>query len=244
MHDPSDMSGEWPGFSPGLEEYGPADARSGLAAGWSVPWSDLMMVMFILFVVMFVYVTTHRDVSIMFRAYGEDAATAEVDPLEGLIGRLTGDQKSRALDGFFAAGGPEMLFKSELSGVSVMREGAGRLRIVLRGDTFFAAGGSVLNPEAGMYLKEISDLLRLSTGAIQVIGYASEGEVDSVAGFTLSSARATAVAAHLIEGLGVEAARFTVSGRSIHEPEVPSTAAMHENVNRRVEIIIRTDGKG
>lgn len=244
MNDFSETSAAGTGLPPGLEDYGSDSVRAGLATGWSVPWSDLMMVMFILFVVMFVYVSTHRDVSIMFRSHAEDAAATQIDPLQGLIGRLSGDQRTKAFEGFFAVGGPEVLYKSDVSGVSVMREGKGRLRIVLRGDTFFSQGRSVLNPEAGMYLKEISELLRLSTGGVQVIGYASQGETDSLAGFGLSTARATAVAAHLIEGFGVEAARFTVSGRSIHEPEIPATAAMHEKVNRRVEIVIRTDGKG
>ncbi len=95
-----------------------------------------------------------------------------------------------------------------------------------------------------MYLKEIAELLRLSTGGINVIGYASQGEADSVLGFTLSTQRATAVATHLIEGLGIEDARFTVTGRSIHAPEIPATAVTHQMVNRRVEIVINTGGKG
>ncbi|MBU1249392.1 MAG: flagellar motor protein MotB [Proteobacteria bacterium] len=45
------------------------DDSSGEVRGttsWAVPWSDLMMVMFVLFVVLYVYASTHQEVRFIF----------------------------------------------------------------------------------------------------------------------------------------------------------------------------------
>ena len=51
------------------------NASLGLSAHWSVPWSDLMMVMFVLFAVLFAMQLTERDINEMFTEAGPASNT-------------------------------------------------------------------------------------------------------------------------------------------------------------------------
>ncbi|MBU1249393.1 MAG: OmpA family protein [Proteobacteria bacterium] len=133
----------------------------------------------------------------------------------------------------------EVFYKSHLSGVSVIREGE-EVRVVLRGTDFFEQGRTELSPGGTDYLFEIAELMHLSQGPVEVIGFADAEEPSGVEGFSFSARRAASVAAYFINNTGIAPGRFSVTGKGEYSPEVPATTEHADESNRRVEIVIHT----
>ncbi|MEF2231963.1 MAG: OmpA family protein [Pseudodesulfovibrio sp.] len=217
--------------------------EGGAASGmhdWAVPWSDLMMVMFVLFVVLFVYADSHQDVKVLFsRDSAEKAqAASTLDPLIGLIGQISSRAGGAFTSDAVRVADNRVLFRSRASGVTVVRENGRQVRVILRGKLFFDAGQKALKADAGQYLEEVAEVVRLSVGMVHVIGYASADEVAGGHGFDLSSGRAADAARHLMEQFGVDPQRIVITGRGAYHPELPDTSADNLALNRRVEIVI------
>lgn len=207
---------------------------------WAVPWADLMMVMFVLFVVLFIYADTHQDVKILFSPQSAENArgASALDPLIGLIGQIASRADTRGTQDIVRMAENQVLYRSRADGVSVVREGGGRIRVTLRGEIFFAENQAVLKAGSAGYLQEIADVVRLSVGAVNVVGYASEDEGDGTESFTLSTSRAADVAHHLMNTFKVDPKRITITGRGAFHPELPGTSQANQELNRRVEIVI------
>jgi len=207
---------------------------------WAVPWSDLMMVMFVLFVVLFVYAESHQDVRVLFSRSSADKAQASstLDPLIGLIGQIASRADGTAGSDLVRVADNQVLFRSRTSGVTVVRENGRQVRVILRGKLFFDAGQQALKPDAGQYLEEVAEVVRLSVGTVHVIGYASADEVSGGNGFELSSGRAADTAHHLMDQFGVDPQRIVITGRGAYHPELPNTSQDNLALNRRVEIVI------
>lgn len=210
---------------------------------WVVPWADLMMVMFVLFVVLFVYASTHQDVKVLFsdQSRGNAQSTSTLDPLIGLIGQISSRVDSTGASSNVRIAGNKVLYRNRAEGISVMREGPNRVRISLRGEMFFAAGDDVLRSDALTYLQEIAEVIRLSVGMVHVIGYASADEAEGSSSFGLSSRRADDVADLLMSEFKIDPRRIVVSGRGAYAPELPGISEANQEMNRRVEIIITNE---
>lgn len=210
---------------------------------WAVPWADLMMVMFVLFVVLFIYADSHQDVKVLFseQSAGEAQATSTLDPLLGLIGQIASRVDQRGTQDIVRMAENQVLYRSRADGVSVVREGAGRIRVTLRGDLFFGFNEVHLKAGSDKYFQEIAEVVRLSVGTVHVVGYASEDESMGTESFNLSTQRAADVANHLITQFEVEPKRIIISGRGAYLPELPSTSQANQALNRRVEIVITNE---
>ena len=218
------------------------DGETGGASGahdWSVPWSDLMMVMFVLFVVLFIYSESQQDVRVLFskESSNEARSVGPLDPLLGLIGNLSIRPGSLG-DDLIHVADSEVLYRSRINGVTVLREPGNRTRVILGGHFFFASGQEVLQPGAIRYLDEISKLVRMSTGTVHVVGYASPDESTGVDSFGLSSRRAENVARFLVASADLEPKRILITGRGAFQPQLPDTNESNMDSNRRVEILI------
>lgn len=210
---------------------------------WAVPWSDLMMVMFVLFVVLFIYADTHKDVKILFseQSKGEAMATSTLDPLIGLIGQISSRVDESGGQDFVRMADNQVIYRSRADGVSVVREGARKVRVTLRGDLFFGANDQKLKVDSTQYLEEIAELISLSVGTVHVVGYASEDESEAAASFNLSSGRAADVADLLITKFNIDPKRVIITGRGAFSPELPGTSEYNQAMNRRVEILITNE---
>ncbi len=210
---------------------------------WAVPWADLMMVMFVLFVVLFIYSSSHQDVKILFseQSKGEAQATSALDPLIGLIGQISMKVDGEGSQNFVRVADTQVIYRSRADGVSVVREGAKRVRVTLRGNLFFGANNQKLKADSAQYLEEVAELISLSVGSVHVVGYSSEDEVAGANGFSLSSGRAADVADLLITSFGVNPKRITITGRGSYSPELPGTSEHNQEMNRRVEILIMNE---
>jgi len=233
-------------FAKGLSSFDQIEGgpRATGVNDWAVPWADLMMVMFVLFVVLFIYASTHQDVRVLFSRQSAEQARdmGALDPLIGLIGQLSSRADTLGSRDTVRMADDQVLFRSRASGVTVIREGGGRVRVSLRGDLFFRAGEQGIGSDAEQYLQEVSNVVRLSVGMVHVVGHASEDEagdgVDAMGGFGLSTGRAAAVADLLMNRFGVDPRRVTITGRGALHPELPGTNPGNQAMNRRVEILI------
>lgn len=229
------------GFGLRREDGASTATTGGNFAEWSVPWSDLMMIMFMVFAVLFIY-SGAKD-----RPRPKAAEPAEtrapVDPGQAFLGELDAPVK----DGkdFKAAGGvplKETYYQSDNLGISVVRETDRQVRVFLRGDLFFSPGGDALSTDSGKYLERIAEILRVSNGAVLVVGHTAEGETATPEeGLDLSARRAASVAQHFIRTANLDAKRFMITGRGSFQPEVPATGDDADKRNRRVEVLVLTD---
>ncbi|WP_319584959.1 OmpA family protein [uncultured Pseudodesulfovibrio sp.] len=210
------------------------------ANDWAVPWSDLMMVMFVLFAVLFIYASSKQDVKILFSKQSAEKAqsASALDPLIGLIGQIASRTTTGGSQDVVQVAENEVLYRSRTNGITVVREGRGQVRVTLRGDLFFDGGSGQLKPESAAYLDEIGDLVRLSVGLVHVIGFVDQSEAQGAQSFTLSSERAAGIADQLINRIGIAPKRLVVTGRGAYQPELPDTSAANQTSNRRVEIVI------
>lgn len=210
---------------------------------WAVPWSDLMMVMFVLFVVLFIYSETHQNVKVLFSPQSADSAQAAstLDPLIGLIGQISSKADAHGTGDIVHMADNTVLYRSRADGVSVVREGQERIRVTLRGDLFFGVGGETLKSGSSQYLFEIAEIIKLSVGTVHVVGYAAEDESSGASSFSLSTRRAADVADYLMTHFNVEPRRIIITGRGAYLPELPGTSKANMAMNRRVEIVITNE---
>lgn len=207
---------------------------------WAVPWSDLMMVMFVLFVVLFIYAGTHKDVKVLFssQAAAEAKSVSSLDPLIGLIGHISSRAASGGAQDVVGMVDSRVLYRSRENGISVIQEAPGQVRISLRGALFFDEKSGDLKPGAGQYLDEIARVVSLNVGTVHVIGFADRIEAGGAESFALSVDRASDVAEYFISRFGIEPKRIVVTGRGAYQPELPETSEANRAANRRVEIVI------
>lgn len=226
------------------EDGGRTLAAGGNFAEWSVPWSDLMMIMFMVFAVLFIYSGAKNKPEPQPPQPPRAVETkAPVDPMQAFLGQL--NDPVRDGKAFQAAKGSpvrETYYQSDNLGISVVRETDRQVRVFLRGDLFFSPGGDALSENSGQYLARIAEILRVSAGAVLVVGHCAEDETKTPEeGLALSAKRAASVAQYFIRTANLDAKRFLVTGRGSFQPEVPAMANDAEKRNRRVEVLVLTD---
>lgn len=201
---------------------------------WSVSWSDLMMTMFILFVILYVYQAGNRELEFgpgPGDNYISDQGSGRIADVN--IQKQPSDIYDQAREAIHDE------FVKDSASVELVPEKA--VRIVLAGDLLFDLGRADLKTEARWRLRQLARVLNENSFVINVIGHTDDMPNHSrqyPTNWELSTARACAVARYLIEEEGVEEDRFFVSGYSWHRPLVPNTTAHNRSLNRRVEIIL------
>jgi chemotaxis protein MotB len=224
-----------------FEDQGSALDRNPLTA-WVLPWADLMMIMFVLFVALFIYASNKKDAAPLFLAPARAAAPEQGGVLGSIeeflqifAGRgLTPGANLRAYERT-----REIIYKSDPKGVSVSLEADGGMRMVLRGDVAFAPGRAELSPESQLFLKEAAGVLAVSPNTVHVVGHAEDGEARPGEDLRLSAQRAASVAEFLARA-GIEQRRLAVTGLGASRPEAAPITEAEQHKNRRVEIVLLT----
>ena len=202
------------------------------ASHWSVPWSDLMMTLFILFAVLYAYHSPHR------RALTRDR-----------------EAKPKVLQTFILAGRPESasahamglsriydISKETLQAKDLRRIASvdfvpeKGVRISLVGNLLFETGRADLKPEVKGALVKIAGVLEQAPYMVNLVGHTDDRPIHSEkypSNWELSTSRACAVARFLINEMKLPPEQFFVTGHAEYEPVGAKHAA-----NRLVEIII------
>jgi chemotaxis protein MotB len=200
---------------------------------WSISWADIMMTMFILFVVLYLYKTHGQNIHL--------DSTAPKFPIAEAI--ETGSSNSVPLP-FHVK--PKARFKQAaienlLEGEQISLADDQAVRFALPGDLLFDLGKADIKHEAIQQLKQIGTILKSNDYVVNVVGHTDNIPSTSLqypSNWELSTARACRVARFLIAVSGVPEDRFFVSGQSHLNPLRPNTTARNRSLNRRVEIIL------
>lgn len=209
------------------------------ASNWAIPWSDLMMTMFILFAVMLVYTLSERDLK---EALSKEQSARKKQPAAGAAAGGTA----------FKEPGQEKLFEmsrqtvqeANLEDVDVVMGADKSVRVSVRGPMLFDLGSAELRDTTREFLRNMAVVLSKTRNEIQIVGHTDNYPIHSDAfptNWELSAARAARVARFLIEQGSLEPGRFTVLGNAMYRPSIPNTSPENKQKNRRVDIIITRD---
>ncbi len=193
---------------------------------WSIAWSDLMMTMFILFLVLYIYHSAKRDFT-----FGKGEAAVPVPEITERV------SKSEILDVVQHTIKAES-FKT-VSEIDLVEEQT--VRIILPADLLFDVGKSDLKTDAVDSLIEVAELIKKTPYMVNVVGHTDNVSIHSeqfATNWELSALRACVVARFLIEKMKIPIFRFYITGHSYNQPVKPNNSIRNRAENRRVEIII------
>ncbi|GAU08469.1 flagellar motor protein MotD [Desulfoplanes formicivorans] len=212
---------------------------------WSVPWSDLMMTMFILFAVLFVYASAKRD---FFREVSEALTGSTQDVRQELDRPESRVAKVRPVHRDISAGVEAKTAPSlRLGDEEQSQDTPDRKAFSLEKPLLFDHLSDKLEPEALSLLQSMLPVLQQSHLDVEVIGYTDGMPVHTptfAGNWELAIARAMSVAHWLMHEGGIAPSRITVSSRGANDPRVPNTSRANRIHNRRVEIFLTRNRQG
>lgn len=207
---------------------------------WAVPWSDLMMTMFVMFAVLYIYQAGHREFEFrpetrtMHTSSQGDRKTEKVSPE-----KFPSEVFDRTLNAI------EEEFVSNFSEVEFAEDKA--IRISMAADLLFDPGRAELKNAAKYQLRQIADILKQNSLAVNVAGHTDITPIHSErypTNWELSAVRAVNVARFMMETCGVSSNRFFLTAHSYHQPVRPNDTLRNRALNRRVEIILMKEKPG
>ncbi len=181
---------------------------------------------------------SHTDpVDAQVRAIGRDIAMPARAPGQW----VPPPAKTLDLAGFLA---PEIA-----AGLVKVRDEPGKTTITLPGAGLFASGSATLDPRTHPLLQRIADALDTVRGNVVVTGHTDNDPIPAglrlrfASNWELSQQRSESVAKVLARTLDTPA-RIRSDGRADTEPVAPNTSAENKALNRRVEIVLLSQGTG
>ncbi len=217
---------------------------------WAVPWSDLMMVSFVLFAVMYSYVIAHRDIGEALnrppQSIHAESSEKETSPPPEESSTLTKEEIKTDIGSNVTM---EDLYETlrqtvKVSNVEDVTVALGQNRVIkltVGEPMIFDLGRANLKPEAISFLKKFSEQIRKTRYKVLVEGHTDSFPIHNEqfpTNWELSAIRAVKVVRFLVEDAGLEADRFSIAGYSMYKPLVPNTSLKNKAANRRVEIVI------
>ena len=212
------------------------------SAQWAVPWSDLMMVMFVLFAVLFTMQLTERDINEMFEPEQPSDATlpSQLD-WQSSDFQVGGNEGAPMSAEEILRESEKLIAEANLDNIDVVLTDRQAIKVSVRGPMLFDLGKADLRSEVQEFLTELAAIIAKNNYQVQVVGHTDNFPISTPefpTNWELSSARAARVARYLIREGRLEPGRFTVIGQSLYRPVAPNTSPGNKRQNRRVEIII------
>ena len=206
---------------------------------WSIPWSDLMMTMFILFAILFMYHVTNHDKD---HTGQSEIQTDFINAVETSfsIPDHTNDVFNE-IPKLFEMGQQTLKADNlkDMASVELIEDKA--VRIILTSDVFFDAGKADLKPEAIASLYKVTGILKETPHVVNVVGHTDNVPINTdqfPSNWELSTARACVTARFLINEMEISPDHIFVSGHASYQPVRPNDTHDGRKANRRVEIII------
>ncbi|WP_461209035.1 OmpA/MotB family protein [Desulfocurvus sp. DL9XJH121] len=214
---------------------------------WSVPWSDLMMTMFVLFTVLFVYASSKVDYMKAFRGHVEYENVDQLSELGSKKGENQVFQKN--VPGVLPDVGPQEIREmvsaavqeAGLQDVVVEMEGD-TIRISMHGPMLFDRFQADIKPGGVQFLNTVARIVAKARYDVIVHGHTDSTPVHTPqfdTNWELSAQRAVNVAKQLIAANDVNPAQITVAGHSMYKPRAPNLSSEGKSRNRRVEIELK-----
>lgn len=225
---------------------------------WAVPWSDLMMVMFVMFA-MLVTMQMRENRRLIESAERQQEAAAREEQDQ----RMPSAERERietetvpfpSLEPLMPYPSFEPLLRidvlersrdavrdAKVDNVEIALMNDDSVKVSVQGPMFFELGQADLRSEVRSFLDRLARVIAQTPYRVDVIGHTDDYAVDTAefpSNWELSAARAARVARYLIDSAEIDPRRFTVMGRGEFEPAVANTSDANRSLNRRVEIII------
>ena len=199
------------------------------ASHWSVPWSDLMMTMFVLFAVLYVY----------------NAAKIEVQSSSGkpnvYFQEVIKPVQSGSIPRHYEVSTETLRVEDikDISSIELTKEKA--IKIILPSDVLFDTGEAELKSGAISSLMAVGQLIQDTDYAVTVAGYTDNIPIQTdmyPSNWELSTARACVAAKFLIDETAIPPSKIQVTGYAENRPIESNETPAGRSANRRVEIII------
>jgi chemotaxis protein MotB len=234
---------------------------------WLTSFGDLMMSMFVLFVLLYImalrepgmlslFFFPHRGpgpVEVKERAiFPEEEVSRYERFLE--IDAKREDLLKKALEGkrvVYRISSSEEVYavmakiieENNLEGVIDLELGKNSVRLRMGTDLLFSIGGTDLHPSGMEVLRKIAPVLHACPYIIRVVGHTDDlpvapGNPRFKSNWGLSALRAAAVVEYFVEKEGINPRKFVVEGMGEYWPFVPNVDDKSRRRNRRVEILI------
>jgi chemotaxis protein MotB len=202
------------------------------ASHWSVPWSDLMMTMFVFFAVLYVYNTTSKEVQASSTKpeinYHEEVQPTQTEKIPEPYEMSTETLRLEDL--------------KDISSIELTKEKT--VKIILPSDVLFDTAEAELKPEAISSLMAVGQLIQGTDYAVTVAGHTDNIPIETdrfPSNWELSTARACVAAKFLIDKAEIPASQIQVIGYAENRPIETNETPEGRCANRRVEVIISKD---
>ncbi len=204
---------------------------------WSVPWSDLMMVMFVLFAALLTVQALERRVP---EPVIENVTEIETEPVPEYVDkpRVTFEPLMR-INVFERS--QQAVREAQIDNVEIAILEDQSVKVSVQGPMFFELGKADLRDDMREFLSKLAKIIMQTPYHVNVIGHTDDYPISTTefpSNWELSVTRAARVVRFLIDQGGVDPGRFTVMGRSQFDPVLPNADDSARAQNRRVEIII------
>ncbi|HUX26833.1 MAG TPA: OmpA family protein [Burkholderiales bacterium] len=241
-----------------------------MRANWALPWSDLMMTMFVLFAALFAAQSfrarvDHSKLEAAHTAALRSAALQREKLAERKLPQPAAARPAAPTSAPAPAAAPsapankvlepltqidvlarshDAVRESKLKHVEVALLKDRSVKVSVEGPMFFAPGRANLRPEVKQFLDRLAQVIKQTPYDIHVVGHTDDRAINTgryPSNWELSVLRASRVARYLIDSGGIDPSRFSVIGRGEYDPATANTDARSRALNRRVEIIITRD---
>lgn len=209
---------------------------------WSIPWSDLMMVMFVLFAALLVSKMMQPDVEIRYKT----RPVLEIQEVEKeqiveqeIPSRQPSFEPLMRINVFDRS--QDAIRETQLQNIDIALLDDQSVKVSVQGPMFFERGEAALRPEVTEFLDRLAAVIKQTPYQVHVIGHTDDNPIKTglfPSNWELSVVRASRVARYLIASATIEPGRFVVMGRGEYDPAFPNDDDTKRALNRRVEIII------
>ena len=215
-----------------------AENENYLENHWSVPWADLMMVMFVLFATL-VTVQAMREREAKNQTTQQPETIKSETKAERILSRQPSFQPLMQINVLERS--QQAVRDANIKNVEIILLDDKSVKVSVQGPMFFELGKVNLRPEVKRFLDKLAVIIRQTPYQVQVIGHTDDYPINTElfpSNWELSAVRASRVARYLLQKGEIDPARFTVMGRSKYQPATPNADDKNRALNRRVEIII------
>ena len=220
-----------------------------MGEGWAVPWSDLMMVMFVVFAVLYMLELAQPEIELKYQPQPVTEYLPVPEPIESPVQTPSSGSQSETLAADITDSlsinvfeeSAEAVQRADLAEVKVALLSDQSVKVSVEGPLLFELGKAELRNEVQEFLDSLAFVIRKTPFRVRVIGHTDDQPINTLlfpSNWELSLVRASTVARYLIDAGQLDPTRFTVMGRGQYAPVAANDNDSKRALNRRVEIII------
>jgi len=241
-------------------QYNPENEGSN-SQGWLTTFNDLVTLLMVFFVMLFTMSTIdtrkmqdfqyalQSGLGIMEKGKKTSISVIKTQPVEDMSHIITPSEGEQSEQGGSQSDGKSVdpirqLTEADLD-IQITHTDQGT-RFSFADQVLFDFGRATINSAGFAFLDQIADVLRQIPYAVRVEGHTDDVPIRTrrfPSNWELSVARAVNVVKHFVEVSNIDPRRLSAVGYGESRPVVPNITPRNQAKNRRVEILLLTEGK-